>query len=131
MAAAYALFFLNLLIHRDVRIILYLLIPAFVFAEISIMRNKINRPRPYDTLGFTPLLPFKPGKGKSFPSRHTASAWIIALAVLSIDPIFGSVMIFGAILISLGRIFTGMHYPSDVAAAILNALIIGILGFFV
>ena len=46
-------------------------VPAFVFLGGTLLRTRLNFPRPYEQPGFTPLVP-KETHGKSFPSRH---AW--------------------------------------------------------
>ena len=44
-------------------------VPAFVFLGGTLLRARLNFPRPYEQPGFTPLVP-KETHGKSFPSRH-------------------------------------------------------------
>ena len=48
-------------------------VPAFVFLGGTLLRARLNFPRPYEQPGFTPLVP-KETHGKSFPSRHALSA---------------------------------------------------------
>ena len=100
-------------------------VPAAVFVLCTVLRAAINRPRPYDALGFRPLLPFKPGKGKSMPSRHAASAVVIACALMYVWPPLGLLSVPLAAFICLSRVLSGMHYPSDVLAAIALALAAG------
>lgn len=130
-AAVYALVLVILIINHDMRLLQCLIIPAFVFVFTTIFRKLINRQRPYDTLRYEPLVPCVHGKGQSFPSRHTASAWSIALVLCTIHGGLGVIMLIFALLISIGRICTGMHYPSDVFAGFLVALISFFTGFFV
>ena len=42
-------------------------VPAFVFLGGTLLRARLNFPRPYEQPGFTPLVP-KETHGKSFPS---------------------------------------------------------------
>ena len=51
--------------------------PLGAFLFVTIFRKLINRPRPYDCMNIEPLVGHK--HGESFPSRHTLSAFIIAL----------------------------------------------------
>ena len=52
----------------------------------------------------------------SFPSDHSSAAFAIAFAVFLFDRLVGSLFLAAAILIGVGRIVIGEHYPADVAA---------------
>lgn len=104
-------------------------VPAVVFALSSALRAAINRPRPYDALGFRPLLPHKPGKGKSLPSRHAACAVVIACALTYACAPLGIVAIPLAAFVCVSRVLTGMHYPSDVLCAAALSLLCAWVGF--
>ena len=80
-AAAYLLTLLLLMLDRDLRLIRVLLVPAACFLICTALRPMIARQRPYDRFDAEPVGRFVRGKGKSMPSRHTASAAAIALAV--------------------------------------------------
>ncbi len=97
--------------------------PLLCFIAVSMLRGLINRPRPYDLYHFEAILDYKPGKGKSFPSRHTASAAVIALCIFQMQPVIGSVLISAAILLSILRIVCGTHFIKDVVAAWIFAII--------
>lgn len=120
-----------LFLEKDKRMFLFILIPALNFIFVTIIRRLLNKPRPYDELNYVPLVKFKKGKGKSFPSRHTASAFIIAIACLYLNIYFGAFMIILASLIGISRIITGVHYPKDILFGILISFIFGYLGFFI
>ena len=120
-AISYIFTILYLLISKDSRIIPSLLKPLAVVLVVTVFRKLINRPRPYDTLNIQPL--FKHKKGESFPSRHTASAFIIALVCFTVNPIPGSLLIITASLVAITRIIAGVHYPSDVLVAIIIAFL--------
>ncbi len=107
-----------------------LTIPAVTFISITIIRKIINRPRPYEALGITPLIT-KNKIGESFPSRHAASVFIIALAFWSINIYFGIAILALGIIMCLSRVLAGVHYISDVAAGAVISIILGIFGFFV
>ena len=77
-AVCYLLTLLFLFLTQHEKWLRFLLIPALVFVLVTILRKLLNIQRPYDRMNYTPFLPAKPGKGKSFPSRHTASAGAIA-----------------------------------------------------
>ena len=106
-------------------------IPAADFLFVTAVRAWINAPRPYDDWDdYTPLLPVRRGKGKSFPSRHTASAFIIAFACLWLCPLFGAAMLLAAALIGVSRVLAGLHYPRDVLSAAAVSCAFGALFLF-
>ncbi len=90
-----------------------LVVPAVVFVLGTALRQAINRPRPYETLGFTPLFP-KDTKGQSLPSRHCFSAACIAVAAIPVSPAAAAVLAGLAVVIALTRVLCGVHYISDV-----------------
>lgn len=112
------------------KLIRFLLIPLFTFCAVSLIRRVINRERPYDRFNIPPVFEYQSGKGKSFPSRHTASAVIIAMACLYINITIGILMSVLAIIVGMVRVLTGMHYVTDVIGAIVMAFLVGMLGFW-
>ena len=64
----------------DAEYLLFWIIPAVGFVLVSLLRKKINAPRPYDLFDFTPLIGHE--SGASCPSRHTACAFLIFSALL-------------------------------------------------
>lgn len=75
-------------------------------------------PRPYLVLGATPLTMTFPKDG-SFPSEHTAAAWALALTVWQHSRKIGFWFLLGAVLVSIGRILSLVHYPIDILGGIL------------
>lgn len=105
-----------LLVRGSHKLLLFLAVPALCLIAVTVLRPLINRVRPYDRLGYPPLLNKESGKGKSFPSRHTASAFVVAAACLYLNPVYGRVMLVLAVLIGATRVLSGVHYLSDVLA---------------
>lgn len=103
--------------------------PLLAFVLVEIIRHFYSRPRPFETLNFTPLIEHE--TGKSFPSKHATSAMVIALALIPLFPIFGILMIFNALIVGLTRILSGIHYPSDVLGGFLLALFCHYIGRFI
>jgi undecaprenyl-diphosphatase len=58
----------------------------------------------------------------SFPSDHASAAFAIAFAVLLFDRAVGTVFLAAAIIVGVGRVFIGAHYPLDVVAGCLVGL---------
>lgn len=96
--------------------------PLSAFLIVTIFRKIMNRPRPYEAMDIHPLFHHK--QGESFPSRHTVSAFIIALVCFNVHFGLGLFTLFVAIIISGSRILAGVHYISDVLSAIVIAIII-------
>lgn len=109
----------------------YAAVPAAGAVIVTILRKLINRQRPYEALGFVPFLKYKEGKGQSFPSRHTACAFLVAFACLYVFVPLGIGMFVLAVMIALSRLVSGMHYPSDVISGFFLSLIVAVLGFYV
>ncbi|MBS4960326.1 MAG: phosphatase PAP2 family protein [Clostridiales bacterium] len=104
----------------------YIALPTITFLFVTVIRTHINRPRPFDEL---PIHPFSShGSGQSFPSRHTASAVIISLAIYNLNPILGTILFLISVLVGIGRIFLGLHYATDIVGAIFICLLIHGIG---
>ena len=58
----------------------------------------------------------------SFPSDHASAAFAIAFAVFLYDRVIGSIFLAAAVVIGVGRVFIGAHYPLDVLAGSLVGL---------
>ncbi len=126
---AYPVLLVVLAIWKDERFFQVLLIPAFVFGAVTIMRKLWNLPRPYEKLGIEPVIP-REKRGHSFPSRHVASVTIIAVACWYIWPPIGIAMSVIALLIAVIRPLAGIHFPKDVIAGMVFSLLTGIIGFW-
>ena len=69
-------------------LIIYLAIPGISFVAVSIFRKCYNAKRPYEIYDFKPLIP-KDTIGKSFPSRHVFSIFVIG--TIPVSPSLSSV----------------------------------------
>jgi len=130
-AGAYLLALLFLMLARDIRLLRVLLVPAACFAACTALRPAIGRQRPYDRFDAEPVGSFVRGKGKSMPSRHTASAAAIAIAVAYAFPFPAIIisMLLLCLLIAGLRVLAGQHYPSDVLAAMALSALISLFGY--
>lgn len=59
----------------------------------------------------------------SFPSGHTANAFILALSVFLSDRRIGGVALAGAAFVAFSRLYLFVHWPTDVLAGALFALL--------
>ena len=106
-----------------------ILVPFGVFLLVTVLRKVINEQRPYEKYN-TPSLFGKTTKGQSMPSRHTASAFIISLAILYVNFELGIAALSVSFLITLSRVLAGAHYIRDVFAAMLLSVTAGVIFFF-
>lgn len=107
---------------------IYLFIPASGFVILSFLRKKINAPRPYEVWKIVPLLD-RDSPGQSMPSRHVFSATIISMACLHASLSVGVILLVLSALLGLVRVLGGVHFPKDVVAGYICALVWGVLFF--
>ena len=93
-------------------------------------RRLYDAPRPYEQLAIEPLIP-KDTKGKSFPSRHVFSVYMIAMAWLPFNTIVGVVLLLLGLDMMCMRVLGGVHYPQDVLAGAACGVLAGIVGFYI
>ena len=127
-AAAYIITLLWLVISGDEHLWRMGVVPLFTFALVSFIRQKIDAPRPYELYPIDPII-FKDTRGESFPSRHVASAVIIACAFAWLNPVLGVFGFAASIVIAATRLIGGTHFPRDIAAAFAISLACGLVGF--
>ncbi len=99
-------------------------VPAAGFCLLTVIRRKINRPRPYQALDIKPLI-HKDKQGKSMPSRHVFSMTIIAVTAFLVSPAIGVILLILSFMLAAIRAIGGVHYPSDVIVGALSAIIWG------
>ncbi len=90
----------------------YFWIPAGKFLLATGVRAVIDAPRPYEEEDFEPIL--RGREGKSFPSRHTASGFIIARAVMGQSKAAGAAALGLAGALGALRVLSGDHHVKDV-----------------
>ena len=104
----------------------YILVPALGFVLLTLVRKRINQPRPYETWEIVPLLD-KDSSGNSMPSRHVFSATIISMACLHANLPVSLILLVLSAFLGLVRVLGGVHYPKDVLVGYACGLIWGIL----
>jgi membrane-associated phospholipid phosphatase len=96
---------------------------ALAAAAIGLLVNRVissawHRDRPFQAHQVAHI--WGPRKtDASFPSDHASASFAIAVAVLLIDPVVGIAFVVLAVLIAVGRVVVGEHYPGDVLAGAL------------
>jgi undecaprenyl-diphosphatase len=73
-----------------------------------------ERPRPYVAHPGDAHLFVSPSADPSFPSDHATASFAIAVAIWLRHRRAGTVALVLAVLVSVGRVAVGTHYPSDV-----------------
>ena len=107
---------------------IYVFVPASGFVILSLLRKKINAPRPYDEWDIKPLLD-RDSPGQSMPSRHVFSATIISMACLHASLSVGVILLVLSALLGLVRVSGGVHYLKDVVVGYICGLAWGVLFF--
>lgn len=86
---------------------------AWILAEV--VKEIIPVLRPFQMTGYPPLtITFH--TDPSFPSGHAAISFAMAASVWFHDKKVGVIYLVGAVLVSLGRVLTNVHFPIDVIA---------------
>ena len=93
-------------------------------AIASVMARIVDRPRPFVSHPGGVHLFLAHASDPGFPSDHATAAFAIAVALLLRFRVWGLVTLAFAIVLAVGRVALGIHYPSDVlAGAALGTLV--------
>ena len=110
------------------QVLIYVFVPAAGFVILSLLRKKINAPRPYEVWEIVSLLD-RDSPGQSMPSRHVFSASIISMACLHASLYVGLILLVFSALLGLVRVLGGVHFPKDVVVGYICSLVWGVLFF--
>lgn len=129
-ALAYAGFLYILFRTKNPLLVRCAVIPAAGFVACTMVRNMLNWKRPYEVYDFEPII-HKETFGKSFPSRHVCSIFLIAMAFFQYDVSMGMVMALMGVMLAILRVFGGVHFPRDVIAGALFGWIFSCIGYYI
>lgn len=125
----YPLYLLVLFLEKDPWLWRAVLVPGISFWLVTVVRYFINAPRPYEKFEIPPVIP-KDTKGKSFPSRHVFSVFIIAMTIFYGHPGPGVVLMVIGVLLGVTRVRAGVHEVRDVLAGAICGIVLGWIGYY-
>ena len=121
-AIVFYCFFIQLKKKRGVYWTSLLLLPVAILVN-KLLRELVSRERPFMAVEeFSSLIYHH--YSSSFPSNHAAASFAIAGILYLINPKWGKLAMVLALLVSISRVYVGVHYPSDIAAGAFIALIL-------
>ena len=107
-----------------------LFVPPMVALGLSeFIKFLTPAPRPFLVLDITPLTSVSEGMG-SFPSSHSAFFAALALTVYLREHALWKFYAIGMVLVIIGRVAAGFHWPIDVSAGFLLGIMVGLITFF-
>lgn len=95
---------------------------CFELPAYLVLKNSIRRQRPNDFLqaDFAYLIP---SDKFSFPSGHTAAAFVMATMITLFYPTYSILAYVMASLIGSARVLLGVHFPTDILAGMVLGLV--------
>lgn len=118
-------------LYRWIEILPYVAVPGISFILVSVFRSRFNAPRPYEMPGAGEPIIKKDSPGKSFPSRHIFSVFIIGITAFVIRPWIGVAIAIAGVLLALCRVLGGVHFPRDVVAGAVSGIVMGGIGYWI
>ncbi|MFC5530248.1 undecaprenyl-diphosphatase [Cohnella yongneupensis] len=90
-----------------------------------IISPAVDHPRPFVAHQVTQLIAHAPDA--SFPSDHATFAFSLAFAIWFTNRRLGVALLALSVLTGIARVYVGVHYPADIAGAIVLSFVVGFL----
>ena len=103
-------------------------VPASSLMIVSLLRRLIDRSRPYERLAIEPLIS-KNTRGRSMPSRHAFSVFVIAVTGGAVWWPAGVALVVIGVVLCVTRVLGGVHDLWDVIVGAVIGLLAGIVGY--
>ena len=100
------------------------------YVIVTVSRAVICAPRPYELYDFYEVKP-KDKEGRSFPSRHVFSAFLIATLAYTVSVWLCIALFALGVCLAISRVLLGIHFIRDVVAGALIGLLSGIIGILI
>ena len=123
----YFLMLAYLLYNLNRKIIPFIIGPASTYFIVRLINYLYLRPRPFVSFEIESLIDHT--ACASFPSMHSSSAFVIAIAIYNIHPTLGKVMLGFALITAVSRVMVGVHYPSDILGGLILAILANSIAF--
>lgn len=124
---AFAVHLLELFLTDHLLLLETLIITGIPFIALSVMRVLVDAPRPYELLPFYEKRP-KDKCGRSFPSRHVFSVFVIGAVIMPSSILLGLVLLLLGACLAVFRVLLGIHFIRDVVAGALMGAVSGAVG---
>lgn len=124
------LFFLTYQRRQKIKIILTVFVSMMIarFGVVNLIRFFYHRTRPFTDHSVNQLIV---NNNFSFPSGHAALFFAMAMAIYFYNKKWGLWFFAAAVLMGLGRIIAGVHYPSDIiGGAVIGAFTASLVFYF-
>jgi undecaprenyl-diphosphatase len=96
----------------------------------KLLKNLVKRDRPCEALANVRKR-ISPSDRFSFPSGHTAAAFVMVTIVAHFFPMLILPAVCWALLVGLSRVYLGVHYPTDILAGMVLGMVCGCCGLII
>ena len=106
---------------------------AFLLAVLVgnvILKNAVDRVRPYDLFDWIQVRIVKPKDG-SFPSGHCMSTFAFATALVFVYKKWGIAALVFGVFMAFSRLYFQVHFLTDVLAGVAVGILCGIAAYFI